>query len=322
MMMTMAMSGSLRDVGFPVGMEHRVVRIGGKRVATTCCATSAPPLPFEVRRLVLGGEGPQADVEIEAASWTRAVSFHRCPPGREYSGRLFQAAKAAEEGAGLALRVRGQDPWYGRVQTLLATAGLGDALRGCDLVECVVGEAPDSEVLLEHADPGLNAEAGGFVVPPGCLIPSRGRGGEGRGGEGEGEGGGRSGSGGGGGGEGGIEVVLGSLDVNLGKSLAGEWLAGDLPVGGEDVGRRVYLSNVCALPAARRRGVAQRLVEDAKQVAVEWGVDDVYVHAVADNAAARALYERLGFVLVKEETQALADRLKRPRRVLFHCKSQ
>ena len=274
-----------------------------------------PRLAFEVRRL-------RGSADVEAAAWVRAVSFHRCPPGREYSGRMFQATKAAEEGEGLALRVRGADPWYGRVQTLLATAGLADALRGCGLVECVVGGVGGAEVRLEHADAALNAEAGGFVVPPACLIPAEAPPGR------------RGGSGGGGGG--GIEVVLGSLDVNLGKALAGEWLTGDLPRDGDGdgdgdrdrdrgdgggaggSGRRVYLSNVCALPAAQRRGIAQALVEDALQVAAEWGVDDVYVHAVADNLAARALYERLGFVLVKEETQALAARLKRPRRVLFH----
>jgi len=241
---------------------------------------------------------------------------------------MFQATKAAEEGEGLALRVRGADPWYGRVQTLLATAGLADALRSCGLVECVVGGVGGAEVRLEHADAALNAEAGGFVVPPACLIPAEAP---------PGRRGGGGGSGGGGSGGVGIEVVLGSLDVNLGQALAGEWLTGDLPRddggdggGGGDSGdggdrggaggsgRRVYLSNVCALPAAQRRGIAQALVEDALLVAAEWGVDDVYVHAVAENLAARALYERLGFVLVKEETQALAARLKRPRRVLFH----
>jgi ribosomal protein S18 acetylase RimI-like enzyme len=44
----------------------------------------------------------------------------------------------------------------------------------------------------------------------------------------------------------------------------------------------------------------------------------LYVHVVADNIAARRLYEdKLGFEIEKEEKEALARSLNRPRRLLL-----
>ena len=106
--------------------------------------------------------------------------------------------------------------------------------------------------------------------------------------------------------------------MNQGIKLPGEWLAGDLPKDRPD--QRIYFSNVCVVPAARKRGIAQQLMLAGRTVAEEWGVEDVYVHVVVDNAPAKALYERLGFEWQKEEPPELAKNLGRPgaRRLLLH----
>lgn len=44
---------------------------------------------------------------------------------------------------------------------------------------------------------------------------------------------------------------------------------------GKDAGeRRAYLSNVCVDNAVRRRGVARKLIDEAKTLAKEWGKSD------------------------------------------------
>ena len=49
-------------------------------------------------------------------------------------------------------------------------------------------------------------------------------------------------------------------------------------------------------PGARRRGLAGRLVETAAARAAALGAERLFLEVAADNAAARALYARYGFV--------------------------
>ncbi len=49
------------------------------------------------------------------------------------------------------------------------------------------------------------------------------------------------------------------------------------------------------LPAIRRQGVAKALLEAALAKAAKLGAEAVFLEVAADNAAARALYERAGF---------------------------
>lgn len=55
------------------------------------------------------------------------------------------------------------------------------------------------------------------------------------------------------------------------------------------------IANVSVLPAYRRRGIAQRMVEAAVDLAREHGARIVTLSVIAGNAPAIALYERLGF---------------------------
>ena len=93
----------------------------------------------------------------------------------------------------------------------------------------------------------------------------------------------------------------------------GEGYAG----GGALDGRRAYAFNVCVAPHARRRGVARRLLAAAHASAARGGVEHVYCHVERANAAARGLYESLGYVAEAEESDWLAGKLGRPPRVLM-----
>jgi ribosomal protein S18 acetylase RimI-like enzyme len=105
--------------------------------------------------------------------------------------------------------------------------------------------------------------------------------------------------------------VAGTLDVNVGAALPCEELVGRLT-------SRAYLSNVAVAPGARRSGIASALLAAAAKVAADAGQENLYVHVVADNAAARALYARHGFTTECEESVAAAQCLQRPRRLLLH----
>ena len=49
-------------------------------------------------------------------------------------------------------------------------------------------------------------------------------------------------------------------------------------------------------PSARRRGVARALVEAAAEFAREKGAREIFLEVAPENAAARALYETMGFI--------------------------
>ncbi|GJP60986.1 hypothetical protein CLOP_g18197 [Closterium sp. NIES-67] len=113
--------------------------------------------------------------------------------------------------------------------------------------------------------------------------------------------------------------VVGTLDLNLGLRLPGENLCGQYPSKGLRIeSRRAYLSNVCVAPAARRLGVAYRLMQSAKDLAQSWGVEHLYVHVVKNNDPARLLYLKSGYELEQEEKANVARSLGRPARLLLH----
>mmetsp|Transcript_5731 Transcript_5731/g.16397 ORF Transcript_5731/g.16397 Transcript_5731/m.16397 type:complete len:484 (-) Transcript_5731:949-2400(-) len=113
------------------------------------------------------------------------------------------------------------------------------------------------------------------------------------------------------------QLVVGTLDINVGPRISSEELAGELPARGARMGR-AYLTNVCVALGARRRGVAKLLIEEAKRIAAVEGVQWLYVHARSRNPAALALYTRhCGFITERRETEAEAKALSRPPRVLM-----
>jgi GNAT superfamily N-acetyltransferase len=95
-------------------------------------------------------------------------------------------------------------------------------------------------------------------------------------------------------------AVVGTLDVAFARALPGEDLVGDA------AGCAAYMANVCAAPAARRRGVGARLLAVARGAARAWGADALYVHALAVNEVAARFYGGAGFRVEKEEAPAAA----------------
>ena len=107
-------------------------------------------------------------------------------------------------------------------------------------------------------------------------------------------------------------LVFGELPLSA-PADGGEGYAG----GGALDGRRAYAFNVCVAPHARRRGVARRLLAAAHASAARGGVEHVYCHVERANAAARGLYESLGYVAEAEESDWLAGNRGEPPRVLM-----
>jgi len=62
--------------------------------------------------------------------------------------------------------------------------------------------------------------------------------------------------------------------------------------------------NLCVAPAARRRGIARRLLSQCESAAQRWGEGGLFLKVEHDNAAALALYRRLGYVTLDEREPA------------------
>ncbi|EYU37112.1 hypothetical protein ABFS82_10G130900 [Erythranthe guttata] len=111
-------------------------------------------------------------------------------------------------------------------------------------------------------------------------------------------------------------VVVGTLDLNQCLSLPDEMI-GTKPKGiGADFAR-AYISNVCVAEELQRNGLGYELIADAKRVAQEWGISDLYVHVAVDNEAAKKLYIKSGFTIESDEPAWQARFLDRPRRLLL-----
>mmetsp|Transcript_11010 Transcript_11010/g.27083 ORF Transcript_11010/g.27083 Transcript_11010/m.27083 type:complete len:306 (+) Transcript_11010:180-1097(+) len=78
-----------------------------------------------------------------------------------------------------------------------------------------------------------------------------------------------------------------------------------------DISAVCSLSNLCVSPAARRKGLAAKLCNEAMRVAKEeWEFDDIFLRVEASNEAAKTLYEeKLGYESVFEVGSATALRV-------------
>ena len=74
-----------------------------------------------------------------------------------------------------------------------------------------------------------------------------------------------------------------------------------------DRAAQVELISMWVSPAARGRGVGEALVEDVTRWARAAGAESVRLSVMPGNAAARALYERLGFRFTSELGDPLPD---------------
>lgn len=79
-----------------------------------------------------------------------------------------------------------------------------------------------------------------------------------------------------------------------------------------------YLSNLAVLPAYRRQGIASRMITLCETTALEWGYQDLYLHALDDNNSACALYRKLNFSVCHTEVSLSTLLLGQPRQVLLH----
>jgi ribosomal protein S18 acetylase RimI-like enzyme len=65
--------------------------------------------------------------------------------------------------------------------------------------------------------------------------------------------------------------------------------------------RAPYLANLAVEKGYRRRSVAQQLMVTCEQQAEAWGYGQIYLTVMADNQAARSLYIKAGYEVVRRD---------------------
>lgn len=81
--------------------------------------------------------------------------------------------------------------------------------------------------------------------------------------------------------------------------------------------KRAYLSNLAIDSTYRRRGVARQLLHTCENVALRWGFHRTYLHVMADNQAAQALYKQAGYQPCEVSNPILSGLGIRPERLLM-----
>ncbi|KXZ43502.1 hypothetical protein GPECTOR_88g445 [Gonium pectorale] len=246
--------------------------------------------------------------ELRGAAYLRAISFYSYPEGRsEFAARSHRRMKADAEWEAVTAKVQGRDEAYKELDVTCFIATVEDDVDPGDAAAGVGGAVAGSRSeLLAELRSSLDASA---QLPAETAAATGGSGGVG--------GAGCSGADGAQPGRRRRRLVVGSLDLNVGAALPSEELIGRLPQADPRT-RRAYLSNVCVAPAARRLGVARALLRAAEAAAAGKGVEQLYVHVVADNAPAVGLYcGSMGFQVEQTESEGFARSLQRPRRLLL-----
>ncbi|MEG3436094.1 N-acetyltransferase [Pannus brasiliensis CCIBt3594] len=81
-----------------------------------------------------------------------------------------------------------------------------------------------------------------------------------------------------------------------------------------------YISNLAVAPDRRRCGIARKILLQCERIATEWGFDELSLHVLDNNTAARELYFSSGYRLQKVDGW-LGNRLfNRPQRLFLHKK--
>ena len=88
---------------------------------------------------------------------------------------------------------------------------------------------------------------------------------------------------------------------------SGEWLAvgGLTRLAGQKLDHKGLVWGMYALPAARGTGAAAGILEQLEATARDLGLRQLQLTLMADNARARALYERYGYVLYAIEQESV-----------------
>ncbi|EFJ45206.1 hypothetical protein VOLCADRAFT_106017 [Volvox carteri f. nagariensis] len=271
---------------------------GSVSIAAAAAAAAAATPAATAPALVCAVQQAATPAELRAAAFLRAVSFYTYPPGRsEYAARSHRHMKANAEWESVTAKVEVDDvdPGYGRQATApttittTVTASEGDGAELPAASQHCGSNDQESGALLAALRSCLDACAQ-LPAEPGSSASASPRP---------------------------RRLVVGSLDLNVGHTLPSEELIGRHPQF-DPRHRRAYLSNVCVAPAARRLGVARSLLRHVEEVARGAGVQWLYVHVVANNTPAVALYcNALGFQVEQSESEGYARALQRPPRLLL-----
>ena len=81
--------------------------------------------------------------------------------------------------------------------------------------------------------------------------------------------------------------------------------------------KRAYLSNLAIDPGYRRRGVANQLLSTCETIALSWRYHRIYLHVMANNSAAQALYSQAGYQPCEVSNPVLSKLGLRPERLLL-----
>ncbi|MEM6868694.1 MAG: GNAT family N-acetyltransferase, partial [Cyanobacteria bacterium P01_C01_bin.121] len=81
--------------------------------------------------------------------------------------------------------------------------------------------------------------------------------------------------------------------------------------------KRAYLSNLAIAPSHRRQGAANQLIATCETIAVSWGYRRIYLHVMANNSAAQALYRQAGYQPCEVSNPILSGLGLRPERLLL-----
>jgi ribosomal protein S18 acetylase RimI-like enzyme len=103
------------------------------------------------------------------------------------------------------------------------------------------------------------------------------------------------------------ECLVGTVEMALRSRLPWEIPSLDYP----------YLSNLAVHPEYRRLGVAQELLSNCEKTAREWGFDEIYLHVLENNHAARQLYYQAGYRLEQVDGHWSNWLLGQPRRMFL-----
>ncbi len=104
------------------------------------------------------------------------------------------------------------------------------------------------------------------------------------------------------------ECLVGTVEMGLRSPPT--WISGELRP-------YPYISNLAVGTEFRRQGVAQQLLISCERTALDWGVEDIYLHVLENNHQARQLYLKRGYRLHQVESSICAWLLRQPRRLFL-----
>lgn len=82
--------------------------------------------------------------------------------------------------------------------------------------------------------------------------------------------------------------------------------------------RQLYISNLAVSKHHRRQGIASQLLLTCERVALDQGFQDLYLHVLENNAAARDLYSKMGYRIKTLEWSPTAWMLGQSQQLFLH----